>query len=190
VTCRPSEQENCEKLPFVVIQNTGYDGKFNKSCFWICIVDALRLMSQNGRFFNYPTAEQLRIESHFPEYSISFDTKEHAKYIRTINEKYKLNIAIYMVNYQGIDGSCWIGNPSMYFCAKKFLPPVYGQFSIAHFGGHYELIVSETNHSCNLLARTDAYFGAEIQYMKYRYDPDVDVQSTQVHQLLIILFDA
>lgn len=162
------DREDCVKRGFTVISNNGVVSEkrehYTSSCFFKSISDYLGLTA------NKMSAIKIRNCIKFPKKSIEVDTVTHANYIQAICNLFKISIAFFTVNTDDIQNNyaCWIGNPCVVFTAIGHGLPIQ-RVSIASYGAHYELIVSETPFSPDLRNRCK-HFNIKIHEFHYGHD--------------------
>lgn len=168
VHIEPSNVTGCIKSGFTVIPNNGIVSEkrehYTSSCFFKSISDYFCLTT------NRISAIKIRQCIKFPKESIEVDTVLHAKYIQTMCDMFKISVAFFTVNTDDIHNNykCWIGNPCIIF--KPTFETISSRVSIASYGAHYELIVSETPFSPNLMNRCTHY---KVKTHEFYYGQDV-----------------
>jgi len=160
---------DCVKIGFTVVTNNGITSekheRYTKSCFFRAICDYLTLHN------NRVTAIKIRQSIDFPKMSIEVDTHDHSYFIQRVCDLYQLSIAFFTVNTDDTSkNSYWIGNPAITF---KSSSPIYSNLSIASYGDHYELIVSQTPFSPDM-SNLCKHFKMRTQTYKYNVDSDID----------------
>ncbi len=136
---------SCDRMSFTVIPNDGNEKNeiynFHSSCFFRSVTSALNAFGANL----HPT--DLRRIIGFPNVSRQVDTTSDSHYIQQICDDYCIGIAFFTANYENNGTSLWIGNPALIFIPSNNGSDVLKKFSIVSYGGHYELIISETQFS-------------------------------------------
>lgn len=173
---KPSNNNGCVKSGFTVVKNDGIVSEKNEhyrlSCFFKSISDYLCLVRNNI------SAIKIRNIICFPKTSIEVDTVTHANYIQNVCNIFKISIAFFTVNLDSSNNSAlWIGNPAVVF--EPFLSSKSSKVSIASYGAHYELIVSETPFSPNLTDKCKHY-NVKTHKFDYNYNNSVFTENGQL----------
>jgi hypothetical protein len=143
----------CERNSFTDIANDGIADGYRSTCFWIAFYQGLMGIDYSARSDGRMCVSYLRSLVSFPEVSTMFVLDDdnlgtsHKSYLQELCNMFNVRVTFFCVNYVGAYNSCWIGNPCATFCDNKCHVPKERFISIASYGAHYTLIVSETQVS-------------------------------------------
>jgi hypothetical protein len=153
----------CIRRGFTVVPNDGVvsnrNERYTSSCFFKSVADYLRIKRPDI------SAIRLRNCVKFPKVSIEVDTFVHRAYIQSVCDLFKISIAFFTVNTdQDNNHAYWIGNPALVFTP---VTQCESRISIASYGGHYELIVSQTVFSSDI---REMFVSRGIRLHEFKYN--------------------